>query len=66
MRLFRRNRTIYGCGNCGETFKTQEALAAHRDPVCPIVAIERQMASWNKRVLQRVADQQAVAKEFEV
>jgi hypothetical protein len=64
MRLFQRNRVIYGCGNCRETFKTQEALDAHRDPVCPIVAIERQLAGWNRRVLQRVADKQAVDEEF--
>jgi hypothetical protein len=49
--LRRRPRTIYGCGNCRETFKTEKALLEHMTPVCPLVAIERQIRAWNERML---------------
>jgi len=51
VRLFfgRKRRTVYSCGNCREQFRTPDALAAHLAPVCPLVAVEREVAAWNAR-----------------
>ncbi len=49
LRRFRRNRTVYRCGNCQLTFKSSEALEAHKDEhgVCPQVTWERKNAERN-------------------
>jgi hypothetical protein len=60
--LTRSPRTIFGCGNCRETFRSEAELDAHRP--CPLVVLEREIAEWNRDFLRRVADDEAAAAEF--
>jgi hypothetical protein len=63
-RLLHKSRsTVYSCGDCGERFATMAALTAHREPVCPLVAIKRQLAAWNARQHRDLAYKEA---EFDV
>lgn len=49
LRWFRRDRTVYRCGNCQLTFKSRASLEAHKDEhgVCPQVTWERKNEEHN-------------------
>lgn len=51
MRWFKRDRTIYSCGNCRVRFKNDEAVKEHHRIGCPQVLMEREIAEHNRAAL---------------